>query len=220
MKRALVGVVTLVAAPVLGADHDAAETALKRFFEGRPVVVRLDMPATSSGIDVYPEREDPLEFGKVADRLRSSGTALHEGDRITVTLVKVKDDLIEFQLGGGGFNSFKDGSGTASVPYTSQARRERDLERRLTEGTDSRRRRAPQRELDALRRARGRRGGPQGDDPRAGGVDLGPAPPGGREPGGGPAGAGGQLPPGSGPRGGHVRRRRRGEGVAPRASVS
>jgi len=104
MKRALVGVVTLVAGPVLGADHDAAETALKRFFEGRPVVVRLDMPATSSGIDVYPEREDPLDFGKVADRLRGSGAALHEGDRITVTLVKVKDDLIEFQLGGGGFN--------------------------------------------------------------------------------------------------------------------
>ncbi len=154
MRRAVVGVVTLVAAPVLGADHDAAETALKRFFEGRPVVVRLDMPATSSGIDVYPEREDPLELGKVADRLRSSGTALHEGDRITVTLVKVKDDLIEFQLGGGGFNSFKDGSGTASVPYTSKSRRERDLERRLKEETDSRRRRELQREIDELRRDR------------------------------------------------------------------
>src|SRR5436309_13367770 len=154
MRRAVVGVVMLVAGPVLGADHDAAETVLKRFFEGRPVVVRLDMPATSGGIDVYPEREDPLDFGKVAARVRSSGTALHEGDRITVTLVKVKDDLIEFQLGGGGFNSFKDGSGTASVPYTSKSRRERDLERRLKEETDSRRRRELQREIDELRRDR------------------------------------------------------------------
>src|SRR5436309_2290075 len=154
MRRAVVGVVMLVAGPVLGADHDAAETVLKRFFEGRPVVVRLDMPATSGGIDGCPEREGPLDFGKVAARVRSSGTALHEGDRITVTLVKVKDDLIEFQLGGGGFNSFKDGSGTASVPYTSKSRREKDLERRLKEETDSRRRRELQREIDELRRDR------------------------------------------------------------------
>ncbi len=154
MKHAVVGAFTLVAAPVLGTDHDAAETALKRFFEGRPVVVRLDMPATSGGIDVYPEREDPLEFGKVADRLRSSGAALHEGDRISVTRVKVKDDLIEFQLGGGGFNSFKDGSSTVSIPYPPKSSREKDLERRLTEETDSRRRRELQRDIDDLRRDR------------------------------------------------------------------
>src|SRR5260370_32919454 len=67
MKLAVLGVVALVAPPVPGADHDAAEKALKRFFEGHSVAVRLDMPATSSGADVYPGRADPLDFRKLGD---------------------------------------------------------------------------------------------------------------------------------------------------------
>jgi hypothetical protein len=144
---------TLVLASPLAADEEAEKT-LKRFFEGRSVVARLDMPATSSGIDVYPEREDPLDYGKVGDRVRSNGVAVREGERTTVTRVKVKDDLIEFQLGGGGFNSFKDSSGSVSVPYIPKSSLEKDLERELREETDSRRRRQIQRELDDLRRER------------------------------------------------------------------
>jgi hypothetical protein len=145
-----------VAAPRLGADDDAAEMALKRFFEGRSVTVRVDMPASSSGIDLYPEREYPLDFSKVADRIRTSGVSVREGDRITVTRVKVKDDLIEFHLGGGGFNAFKDGSGTVSAPTSSKSRLEKDLERQLKDETDDRRRRDLRRELDELRRERER----------------------------------------------------------------
>ena len=155
MELAVLGVVVaMVAPPVPGGDRDAAETALKRFFEGHSVVVLVDMPATSSGVDVYPEREDPLDFGKMSERLRTSGTALHEGDRVSVTRVKVKDDIVEFHLGGGGFNAFRDGSGTASVPSASKTSRERELERQLKGETDSRRRRELQRELDELRRDR------------------------------------------------------------------
>lgn len=156
MKLAVLAVVWVAAAPRLGADDDAAETALKRFFEGRSVTVRVDMPASSSGIDVYPEREYPLEFSKAADRMRTSGVAVREGDRITVTRIKVKDDLIEFQLGGGGFNAFKDGSGTVSAPTSSKSRLEKDLERQLKDETDDRRRRDLRRELDELRRERER----------------------------------------------------------------
>ena len=154
MKLAVLAVVSVVAAPRLGADDDAAEMALKRFFEGRSVAVQVDMPASSSGIDLYPEREYPLEFSKVADRIRSSGVAVREGDRITVTRIKVKDDLIEFQLGGGGFNALKDGSGTVSAPTTSKSRLEKDLERQLKDETDARRRRDLRQELDELRRRR------------------------------------------------------------------
>lgn len=153
MRVATCAALSLVLAVPLVAD-DEAEKALKRFFEGRSVVVRLDMPATSSGVDVYPEREDPLDYRKVGDRIRSSGVSLREGDRITVTLVKVKDDLIEFQLGGGGFNSFKDGSGSVSVPYVPKSSYEKDLERRVQQETDERRRRQLQRELDDVRRDR------------------------------------------------------------------
>jgi hypothetical protein len=151
---ALVALPLVLAAPVVADDE--AEKALKRFFEGRAVVVRLDMPATSGGVDVYPEREDPLDYRKMGDRIRSSGVSLREGDRITVTLVKVKDDLIEFQLGGGGFNSFKDGSGSVSVPYVPKSTYEKDLERRIRQETDERRRRQLQRELDDVRRDRER----------------------------------------------------------------
>lgn len=155
-RLAVLAAVAMVAAARLGADDDAAERALKQFFEGRSVTVRMDMPASSSGIDVYPEREYPLEFSKVADRIRASGLAVREGDRITVTRIKVKDDLIEFQLGGGGFNAFKDGSGTMSPTTASKSRLERDLERDLKNETDERRRRDLRRELDSLRRERER----------------------------------------------------------------
>lgn len=143
----------LVAASRLRAD-DPAETALRRFFEGRKVAVLLDMPATSSGIDVYPEREYPTDFAKMGDRIRSAGVSLREGDRVTITRIKLKDDLIEFQLGGGGFNSLKDGSSTVSTSTIPKSSHERSLEREVREEKDPERRRDLQRELDRVRRDR------------------------------------------------------------------
>ena len=145
--------VLLLASP-LHADDDPAEAELKRFFEGQRVVVLLDLPATSDGFDVYPEREYPLDLGKMSDRTRRSGVALREGDRVPVTRIKIKDDLIEFQLAGGGFNTFKDGSGTVSAHITPKSSLERSLERQVKEETDSHRKRELQHELDDLRRER------------------------------------------------------------------
>jgi hypothetical protein len=136
---------------------DPAEAALKRFFEGKRVMVLLDMPASSSGIDIYPEREYPLDFGKMSDRTRGAGVSLREGDRTPVTRVKIKGDLIEFQLGGGGFNNFKDGTANVSTVSTSKSSRERDLERRIRDEKDPARKRELQRELDYERRERERR---------------------------------------------------------------
>ena len=152
MKIALVAVL-LVASP-LGADDDPAEATLRHFFEGQRVVVLLEMPATSDGLDVYPEREYPLDQGKMSDRTRKAGVSLREGEHVGVTKVKLKDDLIELQLGGGGFNSFKDGSGTVSPHTTPKSSAERSLEREVRDETDSRRKRELQRELDSLRRER------------------------------------------------------------------
>jgi hypothetical protein len=148
-------VAAILAAPAAWADNPA-EDALKRFFEGRRVVVLIDMPATSSGVDVYPEREYPLDFAKVGDRVRGSGVSLREGDRTTVTRVKLKDDLIEFQLGGGGFNNFKDASAKVSTSNVPKSSRERDLEREVRAETDPARKRRLQRELDDERRDRER----------------------------------------------------------------
>ena len=62
MKYTLLTAIALLSAPSLFADNDAAEAVLKRFFEGKPIVARIDMPATSSGVDVYPERANPFDF--------------------------------------------------------------------------------------------------------------------------------------------------------------
>src|SRR5262249_27428621 len=105
-----------------------ARGALKQYFEGRRVVVRIDMPATSDGVDVYPERERPVDWDKLGSRIRGAGIAAREGDRMTVTKVKVKDDLIEFQLGGGGFNTIHDGSSSVSIPRAPKTSREKELE--------------------------------------------------------------------------------------------
>ncbi len=153
-RLALAGAALLLAAASLLADDDPAELALKRFFEGRKVAVLLDMPASSSGIDVYPEREYPLDPGKVGDRIRSAGVSLREGDRAPVTRIKLKDDLIEFQLGGGGFNSLKDGSSTVSTSSIPKSSHERTLEREVREEKDPERRRQLQRDLDRVRRDR------------------------------------------------------------------
>lgn len=115
----------LLAAPGFSQD----ELALRKFFEGKNVTVKLDMPADNSGIDIHPGAELPVEFPVVGKRIRRYGVALRNGDSVTVTQVKIKDKLIEFHLGGGGFGSFGDTWGLPSVPSTSRA--ESSEERRL-----------------------------------------------------------------------------------------
>jgi hypothetical protein len=137
-----------------GADEDAAEQSLRRFFEGRDVVVLIDMPATQSGIDVYPEREYPLDYGKLSSRIGASGVSVRREQRITVTRIKLKDDLIEFQLGGGGFSSFRHGSSTIPARVTPKSSRERELERRIRQESDPDDRRRLERELNRVRRQR------------------------------------------------------------------
>jgi hypothetical protein len=151
MKTAMVCALAFVIARPLAAQD---EVSLKKAFEGHYVVAHIDMPATSKGIDVYPTRELPLEFDKYSSRLREAGVAIHEGQRVMVTKVHVKNDLIEFQLAGGGFSLWdSSGSVSASVPKTS---REKDLERQLKGEHDPERRRRLQRELDEERDRRER----------------------------------------------------------------
>jgi hypothetical protein len=152
--RTVVAASLLLAAAAARADDDAAEQSLRHFFEGRYVTVLIDMPASQAGVDVYPEREYPLDFGRMSSRIGESGVSVREGQRIAVTKVKVKDDLIEFQLGGGGWSDFKNGSGSVSPHVTPKSSRERDLERRVREEDDRAERRRLQRELDHLRRER------------------------------------------------------------------
>lgn len=130
------------------------EAALRTYFEGRTVAVRVNMPGTADGIDV---RDGRLDMKEVTDRLRRYGTAIAQGEIAKITQVKVKKDLIEFQLNGGGYGTFGDDASTSvNMPDAPKSNREKDLEQRVKNETNSDRKKSLQRELDDLRNTRDR----------------------------------------------------------------
>jgi hypothetical protein len=133
------------------------EAALKSYFEGKRITVRMDMPGDADGVDVHADARAAVDYGKYKDKLKRYGTAIHSGETAVVTLVKVKKDLIEFQLGGGGFGTFGDDTSTsANIPLVEKSSRERELEKRIKDEDDRDRRRRLERELDDLRDRRDR----------------------------------------------------------------
>lgn len=143
----------VASAPVQAQD----EAALRSYFEGRRVTVKIDMPGTSDGVDVRADASRPVDFQRYGERLKSYGTAIRSGESSTVTLVKLKKDLIEFQLAGGGYGTFGDDtSSSVNIPHADKSRREKDLEKEIKEESDSRRKRRLESDLDDLRNARER----------------------------------------------------------------
>ena len=128
-----------------------SEAALRSFFEGKRVVVKLEMPGDKSGVDIHPESGQPVDYPKVGGRLREYGVALYRGDAAMVTLVKVKKKNIEFHLGGGG-------SRGVDVPYVStyvpKSNREKRLEDEYDRETDPARKRRLNDDLEDERRRR------------------------------------------------------------------
>jgi hypothetical protein len=155
MKNALIACAVVLGWIAPAAAQD--EAALREAFEGKRVTLRIDMPGTSDGVDVHPEAGRGMDSDRYRTELRRYGPAIHAGDTVTVTLVKVKKDLIEFQLGGGGFGTFGDDtSTTVYMPLEDKSERERTLERLVRDEDDRDRRRRLQRELDDLRSRRER----------------------------------------------------------------
>ena len=133
------------------------EAALRSFFEGRRVRVTIDMPGTSDGVDVHADASRPIDFRQHGERLKLYGTAIRARETATVTLVKMKKDLIEFQLNGGGYGTFGDDTSTSVyIPYVERSSREKELDRLIKEEDDSRRRRKLEDERDSLRERRER----------------------------------------------------------------
>ena len=144
---------TLLLLALAGPAAAQNEAALKAYFEGK----RLDMPGDSDGVDVHADAKVAVDYGKYKDKLKRYGTAIHAGETVVVTLVKEKKDLIEFQLGGGGFGTFGDDTSTsATIPLVEKSSRERELEKRIKEEDDRDRRQRLERELDELRDRRER----------------------------------------------------------------
>ena len=140
------------ASPLVGQN----ESILKQFFEGKKVVAKIDMPATKEGVDVYPLRNQSINFSKYGDRLKRYGIAVFTDEKIMITKIKIKSKHIEFQLGGGGYGTFGDDTGYVATPYVTKSKREKDLEKAIKRETDPAKKKELQRELDDLRRERRR----------------------------------------------------------------
>ncbi len=152
--------VTLALAASNGRAAAQDEAALRTAFEGRTIRVRIDMPATSRGIDVYPQDAIPVDFREVAQRLKDNGTALHIGQQVMITKVLVKNDShVEFQLGGGGYGTFGDAlssSPQANAVHAGETAEEKALRDSIKSTNDNARRRTLQRALDDRRSERER----------------------------------------------------------------
>jgi hypothetical protein len=147
-----------LAAASFAADIDADEVALKEAFEGLRVAPRIDLPGTASGVNVYPQRARPVDYERLGKDLKKFGVAIAAGESKTVTKVRLKKDLIEFQLAGGGYGTFGDEKGGgADLPIEGESRREKELRSLIRAETDGARRRAFEDELDRLRHDRNRR---------------------------------------------------------------
>ena len=143
----------LVAVPLAAQD----EAALRSYFEGRTVVVKLAMPAAEAGIDVYPGATPPVDYPEHAKRLKKYGTAIQPGQPALVTKIRVKGKLIEFQLDGGGYGTAGDPTDpNVSVAAVPKSQRDKDLEEAVKKETDSAVKRRQERELDQLRSERQR----------------------------------------------------------------
>ena len=153
MRYTTAVMLTLSCAPTLLAQ---SEDALRQYFEGRKVVVQIDMPASAKGVDVRPGTPQPLDMSEHSSRLGYYGVVLRPGDEVAVTRIKVKDDLIEVQLGGGGWGTFGDSAGGTYIPPVTKSNREKDLEKQVKSETDRDRKRELERELDDVRRDRER----------------------------------------------------------------
>jgi hypothetical protein len=144
----------LFACETLASAQD--EAALKVAFERQRVTVRIDMPGSDDGVDVRVQTgivsSINLDLPRYRNDLKRYGTAIHAGDSAMVTLVKVKKDIIEFQLDGGGFGTFGDNTSTSSnIPLVEKTAREKTLENQLKTEKDADKRRSMQSELDRLR---------------------------------------------------------------------
>lgn len=137
----------IVALPLAAQTEDA----LRRFFEGRNVRVRIDLPGTKDGMDVYWRKDPPANMQTYGQRMRQFGPALRTGDLVAVTLIRVKGKNIEFQLGGGGYGVAGDDTGTVTLPTVIKSNREIELEKQISKEPDSDRRDRMKRDLARLR---------------------------------------------------------------------
>jgi hypothetical protein len=143
----------LAAAPL----RAQSEAQLRQYFEGKRVTLKITMPGTEEGVDIYPGTGRPLDYPRYADRLKDHGTAIRSGQDAMITKIRVKSKHIEFQLDGGGFGTMGDETSTSvNVASTPKSKREKNLEAELKREQDPVKQRQLKEELDDLQNDRER----------------------------------------------------------------
>jgi hypothetical protein len=153
MRAAIICLLGLMAAASAPAQTEAM---LARELEGRRVVVLVDMPGSSTGIDVWPDTSRPIDYNALGDGLRTYGVSIPNGSTSMITKIKVRKKLVEVQLDGGGY------SGSTSGPFINttvrKSQRERDIEAEMKTADDATKKRL-RNELRDLQNARQREEG-------------------------------------------------------------
>ncbi len=140
----------ILVATLAGPAAAQNEASLRQAFEGTTVRVRIDMPATSAGIDVRLAEKTPIDFTRLGDLLKREGTSVRSGESILVTKVRATRNLIEFQLGGGGYGTFGDmmnSSSESQAHRIEKTGREKQLEEQIKTAPDAAKKKALEREL-------------------------------------------------------------------------
>ena len=145
----------LFAFGVAAQAQDAA--ALQQYFNGKQVLVKIDMPGSQKGIDLRFNKPTPMDWKEYSGRLKQFGVAIRGGDVSRVTSVNVKKDMIEFQLDGGGFGTFGDDTKTTvDAKQVDKSDYEKQLEQDIANTDDPDRKAQLQRDLDRERARRSR----------------------------------------------------------------
>lgn len=146
-RRLLLGIAACV-------SLQANEAELRRAFEGKQVILRIDMPGTHNGVNLRLDRDEPMDWREYSRRIKTYGVSIPKGQTAMVTSLIIKKDLIELHFDGGGYGTFGDDTSTTVSTYVPKSRYESDLERDIRRETDPVRRRRLQADLDRERSRR------------------------------------------------------------------
>jgi hypothetical protein len=143
----------VIVAPV----HAQTASDVIRYFTGKEVLVKIDMPGTQKGIDLRYNKAEPMNWKEYSSRIKQFGAAIHKGDTARITTIVVKKDLIEFQLDGGGFGTFGDDTNTTvTARPVDKSDYEKSLEQQIANTDDPDKKAQLQRDLDRERSRRQR----------------------------------------------------------------
>ncbi len=147
--------IVLAAASAVQIAGQSGAPALESYFTGKEVTPKIDMPGTQKGVDLKFDSSAPMNWKEYGSRVKQFEAAIRKGDRVRVTSVVVKKDMIEFQLKGGDFGTFGDDTNTkVDAKKIEPSDYEKLLEKEISETTDEDKTRDLQRDLDRERSRR------------------------------------------------------------------